>query len=316
MMKKSKQRTLWILLAVLAALLIVFFSMKHINEKKTEEEKKKQADETVQIYEADSLTGISYEDSEGQTMTFEKDGKGWKYTGDTSIPLSESAMSSMETAFMDIAAVKEIKEPDALGDYGLDKPAYKLLLTGENGKSDLLLIGSAAGDNYYLMHEDDEKVYTVSADILTQMVWELADVVQKESFVSVTDQNFVKQVVTKGDGTETTFDAADEEQKDAVAAVSGGYSGFYFTACEDYHVTEKTLSDYGLDEKTRTKVVLTYNETGGDGDSEEKELTYYVGEKDSAGTYYYVQLDGSQMVNTVTASSVEAALGWAEDTDK
>ena len=314
MKKKSKQRTLWILLAVLAVLLAAFFTMKRSNERKTEEEKKKQAEETIQIYKADSLKGISYEDSEGQAMTFEKDGDEWKYTEDTSVPLSESTMSSMEIAFKDITAVKEITEPDDLADYGLEKPAYKLLLTGEDGKSDLLLIGSAAGDNYYLMHEDDERVYTVSADLLSQMLWNLDDVVQKESFVSVTDQNFVKQVVTKADGTETIFDAADDEQADAVTAVGGGYSGFYFTTCADYHVTEKTLSDYGLDEKSRTKVVLTYTETSDDGDSEQKELTYYVGSKDSTGTYYYVQLDGSQMVNTVSVSSVEAALGWAENT--
>lgn len=309
MKKKSKQKTVWLLLLILVVLLIVFFAMKSINEKKVEEEKQKQAEETVQIYKADGLKEISYEDSEGKTMEFQKEGGEWKYKDDTTIPLSESVMSSMENAFINITAVKEIGEPDDLADYGLEKPAYKLLLTAEDGKSDLLLIGSASGDNYYLMHEDDEKVYTVSAELLSQLAWDLENIVQKENFVSVTEQNFVKQVVTKADGTETIFDAADEAQKDAVTAVSGGYSGFYFTACADYHVTEKTLADYGLDEKSRIKVVLTYKETNEDGDSEEKELTFYVGSKDSTGTYYYVQLDGSQMVNTVTVSNVETALG-------
>ena len=40
---------------------------------KTEEEKQKQAEETVQIYKADGLKEISYEDSEGKTMEFQKE---------------------------------------------------------------------------------------------------------------------------------------------------------------------------------------------------------------------------------------------------
>lgn len=313
MKKNSKQKTLWILLAVLIVLLVLFFTLKYTNEKKAEQEEQKQTEETVYIYQTDSLVGISYEDSEGAMMGFEKDGDEWKYSDDPTIPLSESSMSSMENVFSDIAAVKEITEPDDLADYGLETPAYKLMLTEESGKTDLLLIGSATGENYYVMHEDNEKVYTVSADLLSQMAWDLTNVVQKESFVSVTDNNFVKQIVTKADGTETTFDSADEAQKDAVTEVAGGYSGFYFAACVDYHVTEETLVDYGLDEKSRTKVVLTYTETNNDGDAEEKEITFYVGSKDSTGTYYYVQLEGSQMVNTATISNVETALGWTQD---
>ena len=309
-MNKSKKKTVWILLAILAALIICFFVLKYTNEKAEEKKEQKQTEETVHIYQADGLKAISYEDSEGTTMSFEKDGDEWKCSNDISLPLMESTMSSMESAFSDVIAVKQIAEPDELADYGLEKPSYKLVLTEEDGKTDLLLIGSAAGENYYLMHEDDEKIYTVSADIVSQMVWDLDNVVQKESFVSVTDNNFVKQTVTKADGTETIFDAADAEQEATVSGVTGGYSGFYFATCADYHVTEDTLSGYGLDEKSRTKVVLTYTETNTDGDAKEKELTFYVGSKDSTGTYYYVQLDGSQMVNTVTVSNVEAALGW------
>lgn len=315
-MKKSKQKTIWILLVVLVIWLLVFFTLKYVNEKKAEKEEQKQTEETVHIYQADSLEAISYENNEGTVMSFEKGGDTWKYSEDSSIPLMESTMSSMESVFSDIIAVKEITDPDKLADYGLETPDYKLMLTDKAGKTDLLLIGSAVGENYYLMHEDDEKVYTVSADILSQMVWDLTNIVEKETFVSVTDNNFVRQTVTKADGTEATFDIEDEEQENDVSGVAGGYSGFYFATCADYHVTEDTLSDYGLDVKSRTKVELTYTENNNDGEAEEKELIFYVGSKDSTGTYYYVQLDGSQMVNTVTVSNVETALGWTPGTEE
>lgn len=308
MKNKSRQRTLWILLAVLAVLLIAFFILKNSNEKKEEAEEKSKEAEVVHIYETDSLEKFSYEDSEGNEMSFEKQEDEWKYSKDTAVLLNADSLSTMSSAFSDIKAVKEIEKPDDLKDYGLSEPSYKLLLTDKEGKADLLLIGGQTGENYYIMREEDEKVYTVSADIISQMVWDVKDLVQKENFVSVTENNFVKEVITKADGTETIYDSANEEQKDKVPEVAQAFAGFYFTDCADYHVTDETLANYGLDEKSRTKVVLTYTDTNADGEEEQKEVTFYVGSKDSTNTYYYVQLEGSQMVNTVTITSVDAVL--------
>ena len=47
------------------------------------------------------------------------------------------------------------------------------------------------------MEDGTEKVYTVSADLISEMVWQLADVAEKDSFVTVTSDNFVKETVTK-----------------------------------------------------------------------------------------------------------------------
>lgn len=308
MKNKSGQRTLWILLAVLAVLLIAFFILRSSNEKKAEKEEKSKEAAVVHIYKTDSLEKFSYEDSEGKEMSFSKQDGEWKYSKDTTIPLSADTVSGMADAFSDIVAVKEIEKPDELKDYGLAEPSYKLLLTDKEGKDDLLLIGGQTGENYYIMREDDEKVYTVSADIVSQMVWDVKDLVQKENFVSVTEDNFVKEVITRADGTETVYDSEDTQQEDKVSEVAKAFAGFYFTDCADYHVTDETLDKYGLDEKNRTKVVLTYKETNSDGDEEQKEVTFYVGGKDSTDTYYYVQLDGSQMVNTVTIANVDAVM--------
>lgn len=308
MKDKSRQTTLWILLAVLAALLIAFFMIKNYNEKSAEKEEKSKEASVIHIFETDSLEKFSYEDSDGKEMGFEKQNGEWKYSQDTTVLLNADSVSAMVNAFSDIMAVKEIEKPDELKDYGLEEPAYKLLLRDKKGKDNLLLIGGQTGENYYIMREDDEKVYTVSADIVSQMVWDVKDLIQKENFVSVTENNFIKEVITKADGTETVYDSANEEQKDKVSEVAQGFAGFYFTDCADYHVTDKTIGDYGLDEASRTKVVLTYTETNKDGDEEQKEITFYVGSKDPTNTYYYVQLDGSQMVNTVTIAGVDAVI--------
>lgn len=310
---KKKTRTMGTLLGILVVLLVIFLGLKQWNASEAEKEKKEKNEKIIHIFETDSLKKMAYEDSTGQSMAFEKEDDVWKYSQDTTIALAESTMSSMEAAFSDIQAVKEITKPDEFSDYGFDEPQYKLTLTGEDGTEHLFLIGSTAGENYYFMEDGQQKVYTVSSDLTSQLVWGLANVAKKESFVTVTENNFVKEVVTKADGTETVFDAAEKAQEKEVSSVAGGLGGFYFTDCADYHVTEDTLGNYGLTEDTRTKVTLTYKDTGDD--NQEKTLVFYVGNKEESGTYYYVQMDGSQMVNRVLVDSVEKALGWKMETE-
>lgn len=305
---KKKTKTLGILLGILVVLLAVFLGLKKWNAAQEEAEKAKNEAEKVSIYEAEALEKIAYEDSEGKSMSFEKTEEEWKYTPDTTIALDEETMSEMEKTFSEIKSEQEISEPDALEDYGLKDAQYRLTLTGDDGKERVILIGNTVGEDYYCMEEGQETVYTVSASLVSQMVWQISGVARKEQFVSVTEDSFVKEVVTKADGTETVYDSENEEQEETVSGVAGGLAGFYFTDCADYHVTDETLGDYGLEEANRTKVVLTYKDTSDN--NEEKELTFYVGNMDEDEAYYYVQLEGSQMVNRVLASSVESALGW------
>ena len=311
---EKKTRTMGILLLVLIFLLIAFFGLKKWNASKSEAEEKEKENAVVHIFETDSLQSIAYKEASGEEMSFVKEEDTWKYAPDTTIALSESTMNNMADAFSDIQAVKELKDPDELSDYGFDSPQYELTLTGADGEVHKFLIGDASGENYYFMEDGSEKVYTVSADLISEMAWKISDVAEKENFVTVTENNFVKETVTKADGTATTYEADNEEQKDTVSSITTALSGFYFTDCTDYHVTDKTLGEYGLSEDKRTKVELTYKDTSDD--EKEKTLTFYVGSKDESDTYYYVQQDGSQMVNRVLTDSVEKALGWKVDSSE
>ena len=270
---EKKTKTIGILLLVLLALLITFFGLKKWNTSKSEAEEKKKENAVVHIFETDSLESIEYKEASGEEMSFVKEDDTWEYAPDTTIALTESSMQNMEDAFSDIQAVKEIKNPDDLSDYGFDSPEYNLTLTGKDGEAHKFLIGNASGENYYFMEDGTEKVYTVSADLISEMVWQLADVAEKDSFVTVTSDNFVKETVTKpGD---------------------------------------EALGNYGLAEDQRTKVELTYKDTSDD--DKEKTVTFYVGSKDDSATYYYVQMDGSQRVSRVLIDTVEKALGWKVD---
>ena len=170
----------------------------------------------VHIFETDSLESIEYKETSGEEMSFVKEDDTWEYAPDTTIALTESSMQNMEDAFSDIQAVKEIKNPDDLSDYGFDSPEYNLTLTGKDGEAHKFLIGNASGENYYFMEDGTEKVYTVSADLISEMVWQLADVAEKDSFVTVTSDNFVKETVTKPGDEVKTYEADNEDQEDTV----------------------------------------------------------------------------------------------------
>lgn len=312
---KQKRKTLGILVGVLLILLGVFFGMKQWNASQKEAKKQEEEAAIIHIFEADELKKMSYENvSTEETMAFKKEDDTWLYCEDTTIGLMEDTMKTMEDAFSDITAVKEIKEPDELSDYGFDSPQYRLTLAGEDEAEHLFLIGSTTNGNYYFMEDGQETVYTVEAALTDQMIWEIASIAQMDSFVTVTEENFVKEVVTSTDGTETVFEAESEDQKETVTSITGALAGFYFTDCADYHVTDETLGDYGLDEANRFKVVLTYQDTSDDG--KEKEITFYVGSMDETGTYYYVQLNGSQMVNRVIVDTIEKSLGWVVESSE
>ena len=306
-MKKKKRKEIWILLLVLAVLLGIFFLMRYLNQRSEEEEAKAEEDAVIHIYETDSLEGMSYTDGT-DTVSFIKEDGIWRYEPDTTIDLTESTMSTLEETFSDITAVQEITEPDDLADYGFDSPSYELTLTSD-GESRTFQIGSASGENYYFMEKDGDTVYTVASALTSEMLWDMADFAERDSFVTVTTDNFVREVITAPDGTETVFDSENEDQEDAVTSVANGLAAFYFTDCADYHVTDETLSQYGLDENSRTTVVLTYTEDNDDGEEEEKSVTFYIGSQDEDGTYYYVQMDGSQRVSRATIDNVEMILG-------
>ena len=142
---EKKTRTIGILLLVLLVLLITFFGLKKWNTSKSEAEEKKKENAVVHIFETDSLESIEYKEASGEEMSFVKEDDTWEYAPDTTIALTESSMQNMEDAFSDIRAVKEIKNPDDLSDYGFDSPEYNLTLTGKDGEAHKFLIGNDSG---------------------------------------------------------------------------------------------------------------------------------------------------------------------------
>lgn len=295
-MKKGKKMLL--LLGVFVLLIIVYLVLGNYNDDKA----RKEAEKTVHVTDISDLTGISYTDG-SQTISFVKEKKKWYVKDDKDFPLSKTIPETLEKTLKKLPATRELKDADNLEDYGLKEPAATITLTAKDGKETKLYVGSAAGQDIYAADENKAKIYTVSGEVLGDLPYDLNSMVEMDTFPTIGEDNLEEAAVTKG-GKTTTYKADDKKQKKAIATIQGGLGTFAFSSCANYSPSEKDMSTYGLDEKNRTTVKITYK----DDDKKTKTVTLYVGKADETGQNYYVQKDGSSMVNLSAVSAVDSIL--------
>ena len=320
----KKKKTMWLLMGCLLLLVVLLEGIQTWGKKKEAKAAEEEEAKKTYLFQTDELQRIIYSDNSdssndsgnsnssdnsddlnnSNTWVFLKKDGTWIYEKDPAISLKADTMTAMENAFQSMEALQTIEEPDSLADYGLEQPKYRLSLQTED-EEHTFLIGNASGENYYVMEENGDVVYTVSGTVVSQMVWTIDERAETDSFPYVAQDSFVKMTMDMADGTQKVYDSADEEQKDIVSTVSGTLETTYFTNFADYHVTEETLSSYGLDVANRITVTVAYKS---DSDDAEQTTEFYIGSKDEDGTYYYVQRKDSQQVGRILATTVETLL--------
>ena len=320
----KKKKTMWLLMGCLLLLVVLLEGIQTWGKKKEAKAAEEEEAKKTYLFQTDELQRIIYSDNSdssndsgnsnssdnsddlnnSNTWVFLKKDGTWIYEKDPAISLKADTMTAMENAFQSMEALQTIEEPDSLADYGLEQPKYRLSLQTED-EEHTFLIGNASGENYYVMEENGDVVYTVSGTVVSQMVWTIDELAETDSFPYVAQDSFVKMTMDMADGTQKVYDSADEEQKDIVSTVSGTLETTYFTNFADYHVTEETLSSYGLDVANRITVTVAYKS---DSDDAEQTTEFYIGSKDEDGTYYYVQRKDSQQVGRILATTVETLL--------
>lgn len=311
----KKKKTMWILIGCFLLLVVLLVGIQTRGKKKEEKDAEEAEAEKTYLFQTEELQRIIYSDNSDNidstdnvgnpnTWVFLKENGTWIYEKDETIALKQDTMTAMENTFKSIEAVQTIEKPDSLADYGLENPKYRLSLQTAD-EEHTFLIGNTSGENYYIMEENGDIVYTVSNTVVSQMVWTMDELAETDSLPYVSQDSFVKMTVDMADGTQKVYDSEDEEQEDTVSTISSTLATTYFTNFADYHVTDETLNSYGLDEASRIKVTVTYKS---DSDDAEQTAEFYIGSKDEDGTYYYVQLKDSQQVGRILATSIETLL--------
>lgn len=291
----KQQKKLLVLILVFAGLFVLYTGITLYQKKQTSSK----SSDAAYIVSLKSLTSLSYT-SNGTTLNFEKDKGTWYYSKHKDYPIIQSYLKTMASQFQKIEAVRELKDADALKDYGLDKPAYTIKVKDSSGKEVTYYIGNAAGENYYLTYGDQSKIYTVSSDLLSNLSYSLDDLIETDTFPSLSTGNLKKVVVTKN-GKNTTYTS----KKNNLDGIAGGLGVFAFGDCQNYSASEKDLISYGLDKDSRISVKISYKDTT---TKENDTITLYIGKKDSSKKNYYVKLEGSDMVYLSDADVVKNIL--------
>lgn len=291
---RKKNKGMLILLVILILLVAVYFGLRTWNTKQAEKEEEEQEAATVHVTDtsADDIVSMKFNVGNGD-LEFSKEDDQWYYTPDKDFPLKQSYPEDMAETVGGITADRELTDGDSIDAYGLDDPVYTIEYTDADGNTTEILFGNMTGDDYYVMLNGSDTVYTVSSSVIDPLNYALDDMAQLDDYPSIGSGNLVKEVITQN-GETTTYDSEDEDQAEDIASVAGGLGAVTLSEAADYSVEDENLDMYGLDEDSRITVEATYTQ-----DDEEKLLTLYIGNEDGNGNRY-VMLNDSRIVYLIS----------------
>ena len=291
---RKKNKGILILLAVLILLVAVYFGLRTWNAQQEEKAQEEQEAATVHVTDtsAEDIVSLKFNVGNGD-LEFSKEDDQWHYTPDKDFPLQQSYPEDMAETVGSITAGRELTDGDSIDAYGLDEPAYTIEYTDADGNTTELLFGDMTGDDYYVMLNGNDTVYTVNSSVIDPFNYTLDDMAQLDDYPSIGSGNLVKEVITQN-GETTTYDSEDEDQAEDIAAVAGGLGAVTLSEAADYSVEDEDLDVYGLDEDSRITVEATYTQ-----DDEEQLLTLYIGNEDGSGNRY-VMLNDSRIVYLIS----------------
>ena len=289
-----KHRTLFLLGGIFIVLVLIYLALSSYQWDAGEADSGE--DSQIQVTDLGELSSFQFTDqSTGTGMSFVKEDSTWYMADDREIPLDQTYIDAMENTYASLTATRQIDEPDALSDYGLDSPAYTVQATDADGNTTTFSVGDAADEDYYLTVDSAQApVYTVTSSAVSVLQYDLDTLGEKDTMPAIGIGNLLTVEFTEN-GQTTTYSSDDEE-----------------------------LTTFGLDEASRTTVTLTYQESSSDssdsdsGDSEEEDsgnLTYtlYLGSDSGDGTRY-VQVQDSDLVYLVSSDVLNNLLGIGNST--
>lgn len=330
---RAKQRTLLLLLALVAALSVGLLLLTRANVR-AEQAASAAEEGTIPLssFAVDDLTCIVYT-YDGETLTLDYADGVWTLAEDPEYHISQSLCDTMAAALCALNAKRSL-EAGTGEDYGTGTPLVTVTVTAA-GETNTFYFGDTNGitGDIYLQKEGDEAVYTASASKVACFEYRKAELFEPFDPAGLTRSALQKieyEVADEGGSFSVRLvarsePAAESTAETAESATEGEESAEYETVWrladepnadldEDAletllsafgiavtgQITEPgALAGYGLDApRVRVRAVTEQGETA---------LVYGVGVDG-----YYVQVEGDPSVYTVDGSTVEAFCQTAE----
>lgn len=320
------------LLALLGALVIVCAAAFLISRSEEKKELIKNSGEQILSIAAEDVTALSWTNEEGN-FSFTRD-DGWHYDGDVNFPVDGEKLNALLAQFADFTADFIIEQVEDYAQYGLDEPVCTICITaaeqsytltlGDYSKMDSQRYASIDDGNAYLLtHDPLDEFDAVLSDVVLHDTIPAFDVADELAFTGIEDYTITREEETGSLCAEDEYFTGDRPlDTDNVEAYLNSLRTLKLTDYVNYYATEEDLQAYGLDEPELT-LRLAYSTVDEEGSvsgsgtltlhlaRDPEELAAYdqavAEEADELPTVScYAQLDGSQLVYSITQSEFEA----------
>jgi len=251
----------------------------------------------IELLNIETPIEFSYGNFEGDMIFRLKDGQ-WQNPMSKMDPINQEMVQNMADNFLKLHAVSQVENPGAMGEYGLDNPAYTLFITDADKGEINISIGSQAADGTYYLTMDESKVYTVKPETVESLVFDYPSLVVRETIDLTVAPEDIKSASFTLDGKTTKYKTSDAEK---MAALADALSRLKPEDFSTYYATEDELVSCELTTEDRAMFTAEINNGG-----EVQSLTLYAGGyTDVDREYRYMQLDGSNMVAVMEAGILE-----------
>ncbi|MCR5743436.1 MAG: DUF4340 domain-containing protein [Lachnospiraceae bacterium] len=326
--KNKKIVTLVILLLVFIALIAALIMLKKNPQGEDEQETTQSVSlENITDMVNSDLVEITYSDT-SQSMTFLRGSteENWVYAGDTSLGITQSAISTLAAAVTSSLVNQVIEEGlDNKANYGLDNPSYTVTVKDASGKTLTIYYGmeTMTSKSYrYAYVEGDNRVITTDVTPIDKMSFDVYSMVDYEAFPALAQENMTVISYKDEDQSITLYnEPADLTIADAIGTTVWYYPMYgRYMACNYNSIVEllnaieglsysgvaafapEDLSAYGLDADVAT-LEVTSKTTDSDGNVTETVVKLLIGGLSEDESSRYVMLEGDDNVYTMKADS-------------
>jgi len=272
------------------------------------------------VTDASDTVKLIYTNLSG-TLSFEKEDKKWYCLEYPDWPIVQSHISSIISSAENIVAIRALNEYESLEEFGLENPDFSVELIDKNSNSTVVYLGITRSA-CYAMAEGNDRVFVIGADLISEVVNGIQDIVKYDNFPTVTEKRITSITVEIGGKSyaivknRTEYDGESElkegQEKESIsdiiyvidyewqidgvkqssvnvnnAATAWKYLTYVpFDKCISYVATDDKMQAYGLAEPYAT-LTMTYMSVDGDIISTKLD----IGNVTSDGEYYYAELD-------------------------
>lgn len=217
----SKRHKNLLILLGLCALLVVCIVLYLLVPKGGESEEGDSAEEAAQEITVDTIAGESIQKIEVKkdgkaTYSLVKKGAEWKLSGQEKIPLDESKVMELFDCLNPVKATKTLdRTVEAISEYGLEKPAYTIIVTadGKEYQYDLGIEVPVEGGYYGLSSSNGDSIYCLSDSLVSDLDIDTKTLMVKDELPEIEEDYMVYLNVDNSSGRDFEALVVDEEDR-------------------------------------------------------------------------------------------------------